>query len=50
MRKSKQRTPGSIKSRDLSIAMNSTMEINLGTRSIPSKKLYNRKKMKREIY
>jgi phage anti-repressor protein len=32
-----------IKSRDFNIALNQTMEINLNTRSIKSKKLYNRK-------
>ena len=39
-----------VKSRDYNIALNATMEINLGTRSIPSKKNYNRKKMKRIDY
>jgi len=34
-----------IKSRDINIAMSATMELNLGTRTIPSKKVYNRKKL-----
>jgi hypothetical protein len=50
MSRKKVRTPGSIKQRDMNIAMNATMEINLGTRSIPSKKVYNRKKFKMERY
>ena len=33
-----------IKSRDYNIALSATRELNLGTRSIPSKKVYNRKK------
>jgi len=37
-----------IKKRDFNIAMNSTMEINLNTRSIPSKKIYSRKNKKIE--
>jgi len=47
MRKLKQRK---VKTRDMNIAMNSTMEVNYNTRSIPSKKNYNRKKLERIIY
>ena len=36
--------------RDGNIALNSTMEINLGTRSIQSKKIYNRKKLTKLDY
>ena len=39
-----------IKQRDGNIALNSTMEINLSTRSITSKKIYNRKKLERISY
>jgi len=39
-----------VKSRDMSIAMSATMEINLGTRSIQSKKVYNRKRIGRIEY
>jgi hypothetical protein len=38
-----------IKQRDINIAMSATMELNLGTRTIPSKKLYNRKKLSKII-
>ena len=34
-----------VKSRDINIAMSATMELNLGTRTIASKKHYNRKKL-----
>jgi len=47
MRKLKQRK---VKTRDMNIAMNSTMEVNYNTRSIPSKKNYNRKKLERIVY
>ena len=47
MKKLKQRK---VKIRDMNIAMNSTMEVNYNTRSIPSKKNYNRKKLERIIY
>ena len=39
-----------IKHRDGNIVLNATMEINLGTRSIASKKVYNRKKLTRLEY
>jgi hypothetical protein len=38
-----------VKMRDINIAMSATMELNLGTRSIKSKKIYNRKKFKQEL-
>jgi len=50
MRKLKQRKVKAVKTRDMNIAMNSTMEVNYNTRSIPSKKNYNRKKLERIVY
>lgn len=47
MRQLKQRV---VKARDMNIARNSTMEVNYNTRSIPSKKNYNRKKLERIVY
>ena len=38
------------KQRDMNIARNATMEVNYGTRSIKSKKLYNRKRQARIDY
>ena len=39
-----------VKQRDMNIAMNATMEVNYNTRSIPSKKVYNRKKISKLNY
>jgi len=34
-----------VKTRDINIAMSATTELNLSTRVVPSKKIYNRKKL-----
>lgn len=47
MKRNKTKTP--VK-RDINIAMNATMEVNYNTRTIKSKKLYDRKKQARIEY
>ncbi len=46
------KTKKALKQRDMNIALNSTMEINLNTRCAPNnkKKLYNRKRIPRIDY
>ena len=46
MKKSKQK----VNKRDKSIELNYKREINLLTKSIPSAKIYNRKKLKKDVY